>query len=242
LVVTAVDAEREAFLRELPPAPDSDLTAHQHSRRALVDGVLLTVLPVGAGMVAAAAGCALALAAAETAGVRYDAVLSVGIAGAFSPDATPDQVVLASRSVAADLGAQSPTGFLRLPNLGFGGVDEIPVDAPLRLALADGLRVAGVTVVSGAVLTVNTVTGTAERAEELRRAHPDAAAEAMEGFGVATAAALTGTRYAELRTISNQVGPRSRAGWRIGPALARLAGLAPCVAAAVAALARQARG
>lgn len=241
LVATAVEAECEAFLRGLTPAVGPDLTAHQLARHARLDDVHVTVLPVGIGMVAAAAGCALALAAAETADLRYDAVLSVGIAGGFAPRVGPGQVVLAASAVAADLGARSPTGFLRLPELGFGGTDELPADPGLRLALADALSAAGVAVVTGPVLTVNTVTGTTQRAEELRRRHPDAAAEAMEGFGVATAATLTSTRYAEVRTISNQVGPRSRTGWRISEALAELTGLAPSVVAAIATQARKAR-
>ncbi|NUP35711.1 MAG: futalosine hydrolase, partial [Streptomyces sp.] len=78
--------------------------------------------------------------------------------------------------------------------------------------------------VRGAVLTVSTVTGSAERATELRRRHPGAAAEAMEGFGVAEAAAAHGVPVLELRAISNAVGPRDRAAWRIGEALDALAG------------------
>jgi futalosine hydrolase len=44
----------------------------------------------------------------------------------------------------------------------------------------------------------------------------------MEGYGVATAAAAAGVPFAELRTISNPVGPRDRAAWRLGEALAAL--------------------
>jgi futalosine hydrolase len=73
--------------------------------------------------------------------------------------------------------------------------------------------------VVGDVLTVSTVTGTAPRTTDLLARHPDAVAEAMEGFGVATAAALAGVPYAELRTISNPVGPRDRDAWRIREAL-----------------------
>jgi futalosine hydrolase len=47
-------------------------------------------------------------------------------------------------------------------------------------------------------------------------------AEAMEGHGVATAAAQAGIPFAELRTISNPVGPRDRESWRFGEALAAL--------------------
>ena len=45
----------------------------------------------------------------------------------------------------------------------------------------------------------------------------------MEGFGVATACALAGVPFAEVRAISNAVGPRDRGAWRIGEALAALA-------------------
>jgi len=44
----------------------------------------------------------------------------------------------------------------------------------------------------------------------------------MEGFGVATAAAQAGVPFAELRSISNPVGPRDLAAWRIGEAMAML--------------------
>ncbi|MFE7122322.1 hypothetical protein ACFU99_43555, partial [Streptomyces sp. NPDC057654] len=71
----------------------------------------------------------------------------------------------------------------------------------------------------GAVLTVSTATGSAERAAELAARHPGALAEAMEGFGVAEAAAAHGVPALEIRAVSNPVGPRDRAAWRIGEAL-----------------------
>ena len=74
----------------------------------------------------------------------------------------------------------------------------------------------------GDVLTVSTVTGTAESAAVLAARHPRAVAEAMEGYGAACAAAAIGLPFAELRTISNPIGPRDRASWRIGDALAAL--------------------
>jgi futalosine hydrolase len=44
----------------------------------------------------------------------------------------------------------------------------------------------------------------------------------MEGYGVATAAALVGVAFAEVRAISNLVGPRDRPSWRVSDALAAL--------------------
>jgi futalosine hydrolase len=206
LVVTAVEAERSVLARGL---------AH--------DGV--EVLAVGVGMAAAAASTAHALASRH----RYDLVLSAGIAGGFDGRAGLLDTVVASRSIAADLGADSPEGFLSLDELGFGSSTvEVASDALalLRHALPDATV--------GDVLTVSTVTGTAERTAALLARHPGAVAEAMEGFGVATAAARAGVPYAELRTISNPVGPRDRGAWRIrealdalGAAAARLASSLP---------------
>ena len=74
----------------------------------------------------------------------------------------------------------------------------------------------------GTILTVAGVTGTAEQAEALIARFPDAVAEGMEGAGVAAAAALHGVAFAELRAISNLVGPRDRDAWRIADALTAL--------------------
>jgi futalosine hydrolase len=88
--------------------------------------------------------------------------------------------------------------------------------------LLDRLRAQLPEAVVGDVLTVSTVTGTRERATELVKRHPDAVAEAMEGFGIALAARQAKAAFAELRTISNPVGPRDRAAWRLPEALAAL--------------------
>ncbi|EFL40722.1 conserved hypothetical protein [Streptomyces griseoflavus Tu4000] len=56
----------------------------------------------------------------------------------------------------------------------------------------------------------------------MRARHPDALAEGMEGFGVAEAAVAQGVPVLEVRAVSNPVGPRDRAAWRIGDALTAL--------------------
>jgi futalosine hydrolase len=177
----------------------------------------LTVEPVGVGPAAAAAGTARLLALAEAAGTPFDAVLSAGVAGGFPGRADVGATVLGTRSVAADLGAETPDGFLPIAELGFGtGVHEADPD------LLEALRSALPAAVAGEVLTLATVTGTAATAAQLAVAHPAAVAEAMEGFGVASAASAAGVGFAELRTISNPIGPRDRAAWRLPEALAAL--------------------
>jgi futalosine hydrolase len=191
LVVTAVGAEAEAV-------------------RAGADPDHVVVEPVGVGPAAAAAGTARLLATG-----RYRAVLSAGIAGGFPGRAPVGAIVLGARSIAADLGAESPGGFLAIEELGFGR-SVVESDPALVKALAAALPEA----IVGDVLTLATVTGTAATAERLAARFPAAVAEAMEGFGVATAAG--DLPFAELRAISNPVGPRDRAAWRLKEAFAAL--------------------
>ncbi|WP_336246790.1 futalosine hydrolase [Streptomyces cupreus] len=186
-------------------------TAVPAERDAVARAFTGDVLAVGVGPARAAAGTATALARAP-----YDLVVSAGIGGGFAPHAPVGSLVVADEITAADLGAETPEGFLPVTELGFGTVTHRPPRSLVRaLAEATGAR-------TGAVLTVSTVTGTAARATALRERHPTALAEAMEGFGVAEAAALHGVPVLEIRAVSNPVGPRDRAAWRIGEALAAL--------------------
>ncbi|MFD4023941.1 futalosine hydrolase [Streptomyces sp. NPDC058576] len=207
LVVTAVPVERDAVTRAFGGAPESvALPGGELHRSGAFD-----VLAGGAGPAAAAAATAFALASAP-----YGLVVSAGIGGAFTPLTPLGSLVVASDIVAADLGADTPDGFLPVTALGFGRDRFAPPPALVReVAAATGAT-------AGPVLTVSTVTGTAERAAALLAAHPGALAEAMEGFGVAEAAARSEVPVLELRAVSNAVGPRDRDAWRIGDALAAL--------------------
>jgi len=184
---------------------------------ALDAGEAVTLLAVGVGPARAAATTAGALTTAALSGAPYGLVVSAGIAGGFQPGAPVGSLVVADEIIAADLGAETPEGFVPVTELGFGTVSHRPPDSLVRdIATATDAA-------TGTVLTVSTVTGTADRAAELRRRYPGALAEAMEGFGVAEAAASHGVPVLELRAVSNPVGPRDRAAWRIGEALDALA-------------------
>ena len=177
----------------------------------------VSVLAGGVGPACAAASTArlLALGPHEPSG-GYGLVLAAGIGGGFGSIAAGG-IAVASSIVFADLGVETGDGFASASALGFGQ-DRYDVDPALarRLAGRTGGRL-------GTVLTVATVTGTAQRAARLRAAHPDATAEAMEGAGVAAAASQAGVPFGEIRAVSNAVGPRDRSSWRIPDALAALA-------------------
>ncbi len=195
LVITAVTAEREAVLRGL----------HCDSR--------FDVLAAGVGPVPAAANTAKVLATAE-----YGLVVSAGIGGGFPGKAEVGSLVVANEIIAADLGAETPEGFISLDELGFA-YNRIQVNNSIVNGVTEALLAARLPVNTGPVLTVSTVTGTAESAVELAVRVPGATAEAMEGYGVAFAASDRGLPVLELRAISNLVGPRDRTKWRIKEAL-----------------------
>ncbi|MFE9769828.1 futalosine hydrolase [Streptomyces sp. NPDC005808] len=213
LVATAVPVERDAVAQAFPHRTllEVQLPGATLHRAGAVD-----LLAAGVGPALAAASTAAALTAAALADTPYDLVISTGIAGGFQPDAPVGSLVVADEITVADLGAETADGFVSVTGLGFGVVSHHPPPSLVRdLVAATGGR-------AGTVLTVSTVTGSAARAAELRARHPRALAEAMEGFGVAEAAAAHGVPVLELRAVSNPVGPRDRAAWRIGEALTAL--------------------
>lgn len=242
LVATAVPVERDAVARAFPePATEPPARATEPSAGATEPPVpggpnavppvhriaglhvhrvagppRLDLIAAGVGPALAAASTATALTAAALAGTPYDLVVSAGVAGGFAPGAPVGSLVVADEITAADLGADTAEGFVPVTELGFGTVTHRPPETLVRaIAAATGA-------VAGTVLTGSTVTGTAARAEVLRARHPRALAEAMEGFGVAEAAAAHGVPVLEIRAVSNPVGPRDRAAWRIDDALAAL--------------------
>lgn len=195
LVVTSVDTERDAILRGIAETNSID------------------IITAGVGVAQAAAATVQALSDA-----RYDLVVNAGIAGGFPGQTKVGSLVLASEIVAADLGAETADGFCRLDELSLGPA-RIHTDTSLVKQLENSLRMRGLWVTTGPILTVSTVTGTKETADEMARRISGAAAEGMEGFGVATAAQLKGLPVLEMRAVSNFVGPRNRSAWRIDEAL-----------------------
>jgi futalosine hydrolase len=206
LAVVATEQERSALLRDVAASP-LPLGPYGGCRTAAAD-----VLVSGIGPAAAAAATATALALGE-----YGVALSLGIAGAFRGTAEVGDTLVATELVAADLGADSPTGFLGLGALGWQD-DTVPVDADLLRVVLSRLGDA----VTGPLVTVSTVTGTRARADELAARH-GAVGEAMEGWGVLVAATAHQVPVLEVRTVSNLIGDRDPSSWDVPVAFAALA-------------------
>jgi futalosine hydrolase len=222
LVVTAVEAERDAVVRDLgrPTAvrvgPCSGVAVESGP-----DGEL-HAFHAGVGPTAAAAATAILLAL----GPAYDLVVSAGVAGGFRGRAAVGDLVLATEVIAADQGALTDDGFLTLRDLGLPGNGGYAIDTA---AVEARLRGGSYRLRLGAVLTLAGMTGTESRAIELGERYPAALAEAMEGYGVAQAQRRLSilrspdAGFAEIRAISNVIGRRDRSTWDLPAAFDVLA-------------------
>ena len=205
LVVTAVVEELAAiagafYCQAGPSSPYPTETAATSAGDVVI-------MAGGIGMAAAAAATAYALGRES-----FDAVISMGIGGGFDGRASTGDVVVATTSVACQLGADSPDGFQTFGELGL-------LDTGIATGARTDLVAERLGARTGRILTVSTVTGTDERALEYA-ARWDPAAEAMEGWGVWSTVQPLGTVVPyEIRTISNRVGRRDRASWDIAGAL-----------------------
>ena len=211
LVITAVVEELAAvaspfFCQAGPSSP-------YRTETAATSAGAVVIMAGGVGMAAAAAATAYALGQDA-----FDAVISMGIGGGFDGRAATGEVVVATSTVACQLGADSPEGYLDFGQLGLTQTVLTTTGDVARPRGPAGRP-------AGPVLSVSTVTGTDARAAEYAERW-DPVAEAMEGFGVWTAARAAGVVPYEIRTISNRVGRRDRASWDIAGALATLSAAA----------------
>ncbi len=169
----------------------------------------------GFGPVAAAARTAQLVAM-----LRPRRVLLIGIAGAYDVERFPVGSAVVFTRVAIDgVGAGEGASFQGPPALGFPqwpgspGTTVAPVEDVLALAAPEGTEAA-------LLLTTCAASDSSAHAADRRARFPSAIAEDMEGFAVALACALARVPCGIVRGISNEVGDRDAAHWRIPAALA----------------------
>ncbi len=150
----------------------------------------------------------------------FELVVSAGIAGAYPASGlVPGDLAVSSQIIQADLGAEDGPQFLNLAALGLSVLPTREQFGSFGVWEHSGALAQHLNAAFGPMLTLNTVTGTGERAAQLEQRFPGALTEGMEGAGVAHAALLAGIPALEIRGISNLVGPRDRSSWRLPEAL-----------------------
>lgn len=176
---------------------------------AVIAGRSIALVTTGVGPVNAAFGLTRFLL-----GRQVGAIISCGIGGAYpGSKLEPADVVCAESEMYGDLGADTAQGFLDMEALGFPVIagdppifNRLPIDlfpAPRRVPF----------------VTCATCTGTDAKAAELG-ARTGGAVESMEGAAVVHVARLMRVPVGEIRGISNAVGNRDRARWRVREAAA----------------------
>ncbi|MEC8511679.1 MAG: hypothetical protein VX015_05995 [Planctomycetota bacterium] len=181
----------------------------------LEEGRWRTVAVLGFGPVAAAARGAQLMATHP--GAPF---LLVGIAGRYEGGPAPGEAARFGRVALDGVGADEGPAHLLPGDMGLpqwhGDASASRVEQTLALGGPEG---------APTLLTVCAASGD-PAAAALRTARHGAAAEDMEGFGLAFAGHLAGSSVEIVRGISNEAGDRDVARWRIDDALAAAAALA----------------
>lgn len=149
---------------------------------------------------------------------KPDFILQAGIGGSFNSTLPIGSVVQVVQETYAELGAESPKGFLNLEALGFlnfiaGGKTFFnTLDNPSP-------PIAGIECATS--ITVNRVHGMSETIAQSRQLW-NADIENMEGAAFFQVCLEHTIPFAEIRAISNFVEPRNRESWDIPGALMKL--------------------
>ena len=154
--------------------------------------------------------------AAAAQGNPYNLVINIGIAGSYDLDKFPiGSEAVITREFFGDLGFGSSDGFTDLFQYGILEKDVFPYTngaLARQLLPYDQIEQVLEKYKKGTGITVQSVTGTPEKVEELK-GHFAPDIESMEGAGVYYAALMENIPFFELRTVSNAVGERDTRKW-----------------------------
>ncbi|KAB2887692.1 MAG: futalosine hydrolase [Desulfobulbaceae bacterium] len=159
-------------------------------------------------------------------------IINFGVAGAYVQ--TPGlqiagllDVCLAEREVAGDFGVSYGDDIDHLPEDLTG---KLAFDLDRSLLLQSGLVLQrnGMSPHLGTFVTVNAVSGTRARGENLRQQW-QGLCENMEGASIARVAEAFALPFLEVRSISNMVEERNPQNWRLAEACAVAADAASCL-------------
>ncbi|MBR5856496.1 MAG: futalosine hydrolase [Bacteroidales bacterium] len=164
-------------------------------------------------------------------GKPYNLVINIGIAGSYSFNDTPQEKALFPMGSTAvigkeyfgDLGFETLFGFQTLFQYDILDADLFPFKggALHRVKLDGKIEEYLKNYREGVGVTVQTVTGGAERRDELIRQFAPHI-ESMEGAAVYYVCLQEGIPFFELRTVSNEVGEKEREKWNTPMALESL--------------------
>lgn len=150
-----------------------------------------------------------------------DIAINAGIAGSFSDQYEPGDVVLIRNDCFADLGVENGEGFLTLAEKGLADPDEFPFSKGWIAADNKYIRLMEKSFTSVDAVTVNTATGSEKAISRLiEKFNPSL--ETMEGASFFYICRRESIPFLAVRAVSNRIEPENRHEWQIVPALDNL--------------------
>lgn len=150
-----------------------------------------------------------------------DLALNAGIAGSYRDYIPAGEVVLPTSDCFADLGVETPDGFLTVYEAGLTDPNQLPFNAGWIIAENRFVKTASDYIKPVRAITVNSATGSEAAIRRLtEKYNPDI--ETMEGAAFFYICAMEGIPFLSVRAISNKVEPRNRNKWDIPLALDNL--------------------
>lgn len=150
---------------------------------------------------------------------KYDLAIQAGIAGSFKKEYAPGETVIVKQDVFADLGIFEKDFFYTLFDKGFAEADTSPYTRG-RL-LNDSINNFSLPEVNA--ITVNTISDKLSQTEMFIKKY-DSDIESMEGAAFHYACISEGLPFIQLRSISNVVGERNKANWKMKGSIENLNG------------------
>ena len=153
--------------------------------------------------------------------IRYHLVIQAGIAGSFTEETATGQTVLVKQDCFGDMGIEQNKKFTTVFEEGFGNADEFPFE---KGWLINPHVIFGETllpVVNG--VTVNKVSDDPLQKQQLIQKFSPGT-ESMEGAALHYVCLQEKTAFLQIRGISNYVGERDRAKWKMKTAIENMNG------------------
>lgn len=151
--------------------------------------------------------------------VDYDLIIQAGIAGTFKNDLALGNVVLINEDCFADLGIEEKEIFTPVFYTQFADKDEFPFTDGRLMNLDTNLKYADLP--KAKAITVNKVSDSELQKQQFVQTF-NADIETMEGAALHYVCLQEQIPFLQIRSISNQVGEREKAKWKMKEAIENL--------------------
>jgi futalosine hydrolase len=151
--------------------------------------------------------------------VDYDLIIGAGMAGSFSGEFLPGNVVLVKQDCFADLGMEEKEIFTPVFETEFADKDEFPFTNGWLMNSADNLNYSELPKLKA--ITVSKVSDSELQKKQFIKTF-NADIETMEGAALHFVCLQENIPFLQIRSISNYVGERDKTKWKIKEAIKNL--------------------